>query len=325
MPTNREFALYPQTRTSIPVLGQTSVDGYFREEHRVGLEKTLFPVESGASLTDNAVSRPQRLRLEGLVSDLLPAQGNSLSPDRATNTWAEIVALTKARTTFDVVTPIRVYTNMLIVRAEVPRSVRTGKALRFILELEELILETTQGTGIFEDQVMGPAVDRTSTVDGGDRTSPPVSVSESTRDYVQQAVLVSKPLPGTATAQFMPVFLQPAPAPNVPGVGELQGQQVPLFRAARESFRTILDGQSVRVTKWYQPTDQSWYMSLNDVDEVRTPIATGIRLVEHGVPLAAQDLKFRGQLLVDGVGDVGRGSWGSTHNLLYLPERVLNG
>ena len=183
MAVNREFALYPRTRTSIEVLGTGLIDGYSSEEHRVGLRKTRYPVESGLTLTDNAVVNPERLRLEGLVSDLLPAPGNELVADRGTNLWNAIVALERDRTPFDVVTPIRVYRNMLIVRAEVPRNNRTGESLRFILDLEELLLGQTEVAMIPPGQATGPAQDRTTTVDGGDRTAP---AETPTGDAVQQ-------------------------------------------------------------------------------------------------------------------------------------------
>ena len=100
-------------------------------------------------------------------------------------------------------------------------------------------------------------------------------------------------------------------------------QRIPLTTRARETFRTILDGQPVRITVWWQPLDASWYMSLTKATIAREPIVTGVRLLGQGVPLAGQALNFKGQFYVEGLGDPGREAWGSTHKLLYLSEAEL--
>ena len=326
MAINRDFALYPKTSTSISVLGSGRIDGYFSEEHRVGLRKTKYPVESGATLTDNAVSIPERLRLEGLVSDLLPAPGNTLSPDRAPDTWAAIVALAKARTTFDVVTALKVYSNMLIVRAEAPRNNLTGNSLRFTLDLEELLLGETEILKVGEEDAGPLASERISAIDGGDRTSTYVPVAAQNRDFVRDTVDTVSRQSGTAQNQFS--LLQPVDPnqkltlPDVAG----QGQQVPFLSRVRETFRTRLGGKPVRFDKVFQPVDQSWYMSLSVADVARTPITTGVRLLGRAVPLATLPANaLGGQLFVDGVGDPGRDAWGTSHRLIYMGEDLLRG
>ena len=176
MPFDPNFAVYRQQRTMIPVL-EGRVDGFFREEHQLTLGTTENPVESGSTLTDNAVKRRERLRLEGMVSDLLPAPGNTHTPDRAADVWSEFVQLFENRTLVTVLTPIRVYRNMMIVRAIAPRDRYTGRALRFTVDLTELLFSDTEISRFSPDTVdpMGPAADRTSEVDGGDVASPTVA------------------------------------------------------------------------------------------------------------------------------------------------------
>ena len=166
------FAIYQQTaaRTSIPVLAGR-VDGYPVEEHRLDLGTTEHPVESGSTLTDNAVKRRERLRLEGWVSDILPAPGNMLSQSRPTDVWGEIVRLFEAREPVDVVTSLRVYRNMLVVRCIAPVDKTTGRSLKFTIDLAELLFASTSIARFPPDAVDGPADDRSSEVDGGDRQS----------------------------------------------------------------------------------------------------------------------------------------------------------
>ena len=165
----------PCTHKRVPVFWglQLSgrVDSYPSVEHRLELGTTEHPVESGATLTDHAVKRRERLRMEGWVSDLLPAPGRDLEPDGATDTWNAIVELFENRTPVTIVTSLRVYRNMLIIRAVAPVNRRTGRALRFTIDFAEVIFTSTDFQQLTPDGVSGPAAHRTSQVDGGDRAA----------------------------------------------------------------------------------------------------------------------------------------------------------
>ena len=164
------FAIYPRTRTEIGALAGR-VDGYPVEEHRLDLTLTHNPVERGATLTDNAVKGQEKLRLQGWVSDLQPAPGNVLSHDRAADTWAAIVNLFVARELVEVVTALKVYRDMVIKRAIAPVDKMTGRALRFTIDLAQVLFANTEIVRVSADAVdpAGPAAARTSTVDAGDQ------------------------------------------------------------------------------------------------------------------------------------------------------------
>ena len=176
MPFDRNFAVYQQQRTLIPVLAGR-VDGYPREEHQLSSDVTRYPVESGATLNDNVVKQPDRLRLEGWVSDILPAPGNVASPDRAADVWGEIYELIRNRTLVMVITGLRVYRDMVFKRIVAPVDKLTGRSLRFTVDLEQIQFSDT-AISRFPPAVVdasGPAADRTSEVDGGHVASPPVA------------------------------------------------------------------------------------------------------------------------------------------------------
>ena len=99
-------------------------------------------------------------------------------------------------------------------------------------------------------------------------------------------------------------------------------QQVILTDDARQTFRTVLDGQSVRVTVWWQPDDESWYISLAWLD--RRPIVSGVRLVSGGFPLRRVETDFLGELYVSGPNtEPMREAWSTTHEVLYLTREEL--
>lgn len=183
MPFDPAFAIYPQVETSIPILGRR-IDGYYALEHRLDLDSTEIPVESGGTLTDNAVKRRDRVRLSGLVSDVLPARGVEATPERVADAWAAIRAMFRDRTPVEVITSRHRYTNMICVRVVSPEDRTTGKALKFTIDFAELLLTETQLTRFGADVVdqNGPAADRTSTADAGDKAAQEISFDASVID-----------------------------------------------------------------------------------------------------------------------------------------------
>ncbi len=100
-------------------------------------------------------------------------------------------------------------------------------------------------------------------------------------------------------------------------------QEIPLSAAPRQTMRTILGSQNVRITAWYQPIDEQWYMTLSRLD--RTDIITGVRLAEGIVPIRSLVSDFRGDLFVIGQGDIGPDGWTTTHRLIYIAAGEIEG
>lgn len=171
------FALFVRRGTEVDVL-VGRVDLYDTEEHRLDEESTQYPIESGATLTDHAYKLPEELRLTGWVADLLPAPAAVVdgSIRRSRQTWDRIVELQRSRTPVEIATAIRTYTNMLLVRAIARVDRSTGQSLRFELHFRELLFGDTETARLRPGRVSGPATDRTTTIDAGDRTSSPVAV-----------------------------------------------------------------------------------------------------------------------------------------------------
>ena len=183
---------------------------------------------------------------------------------------------------------------MVIERAVAPVDKTTGRSLRFTIDLVEILFTDTEIVRYSPDVVdpEGPAANRTSEVDGGDRASPVVMIDRSE-------------LPSLV-------------APSGPQVADLIAvQEVPLSGDARQTFRTRLGEKAVRVSSWWQDVDGAHYMSLVGLDA--EPIATGLRLVEGGQPLRNQAVDLSGDLFVSGRGALTRRAWQDTHRLLYAP------
>ena len=160
MPTT-DFALYRIGETRVPTL-EGMVDLYFDEKHEVTVSKTRQPLESGATLTDHAVRIPNKLTLQGITSDLIGS-----GRERAADTWARIRAMADARTQFDIITPIGVYTDMMLINADTTRNKSTGGGLLFKLEFEEVLIVALTTAGLTAENLDGEAEDRTGEVARG--------------------------------------------------------------------------------------------------------------------------------------------------------------
>lgn len=107
------------------------------ESHERAAETTEHPIETGAVVADHVILSPERLRLEGFVTDagvaLLGAQ-----PGRTQTAFETLEDAWGAREPVQVVTGYRTYQDMVIVRLDMPRQ-RPG-SMRFSMELKHVAI-----------------------------------------------------------------------------------------------------------------------------------------------------------------------------------------
>ena len=139
------------------------VDGFLSESHELRLSKTTYPLESGKLLTDHAVVEPKTLKLVGWVSGLLAPEHRRAgygSYGSGAEAWGEIVTLAESREPVKVVTMLGVYDSMLITSVKAPVDRTTGRALRFEMELEEVLFRALERGARPPLERIGPAKDR---------------------------------------------------------------------------------------------------------------------------------------------------------------------
>ena len=122
-----------------PLIGV--VDGFYASDHEVRVRTTGYPVESGATLTDHAVREPIQLKLQGWVSDIMAAREveRPINSGRSARAWDDLVQLADAKEPLTVNTQIGTYRNMLITKIQTPLDRTTSRALRFTMELQEIL------------------------------------------------------------------------------------------------------------------------------------------------------------------------------------------
>ena len=150
---------------------QVILDASVNESHTAQAQITEHQVEKGSNVTDHIRPMPQRISIDGLVTNTpivnslqdllqppLQAQDNGFSGsqkragntnaktlqfdssfDRVKNTYGELVDAAKKGVLLTVYTSLKTYSNMAIYNLSVPRNAANGNALSFRIDLQEIV------------------------------------------------------------------------------------------------------------------------------------------------------------------------------------------
>ena len=137
------------------------LDAAVHETHEYTNTITDFPVEKGFSISDHVFKVPEKLTLEGFVTNSpIPYSVNNVSVlldsgDRVNSSFEKLMDLAgydpsgkmvtvlsriRMPSIIKVVTGLRVYSNMLITHLSFPRDITTGESLRFTCELRRVVV-----------------------------------------------------------------------------------------------------------------------------------------------------------------------------------------
>ncbi len=132
------YALLAEPQTVIGTLiPHVIVEETYRDEVII----TDHPVERGAAITDHAFVRPSQLEIRcGWSNSTAGTEGYIES------VYQQMLTLLRKREPFDVFTPRRMYTSMLIQGIQVTRDERTNSVLNCSISLREIIIAQTQTT-----------------------------------------------------------------------------------------------------------------------------------------------------------------------------------
>lgn len=136
MPTNLTgFATIIVSR-----IGHVEIDAVLNENHQYDADITENPVEDGTIFSDNVILQPIRLEMTCRVTDASPSLLNLRQAGTADSAFKDLVTLQRSRETFDVVTGINVYKNMMLQSLSIPRESSDGRSLRFNAVLKEILI-----------------------------------------------------------------------------------------------------------------------------------------------------------------------------------------
>ena len=170
MPTFDIAVLSQENSDPDPLIG--FVDAYLTEEHSMSMDTTDHPVESGSSIVDNAVKRPDEFRCLAVLSDGLPSPEATIkNPNRrVSELWDILRRFIENRERLIIITRPYTYRNMLLIRANAPIDDKVSRGLRVNLEFREIITVETEIGRFTEANIGGVATDRTGEFDSGTKT-----------------------------------------------------------------------------------------------------------------------------------------------------------
>jgi len=150
------------------------VDGYPTESHELRANITMYPIESGAELTDHSVDQPDKLILTGWASSArqIGALGFfETDIDQPRRTWYVLNQMKRRKELLTIRTTIGTYSNMIIRKLSANIDSSTGQNLPFTAEFQEVLLRDDVGTFRDPAAVTGPTAQRLATNDQGRVTS----------------------------------------------------------------------------------------------------------------------------------------------------------
>jgi hypothetical protein len=121
-------SLFRKDRTFGPFTVQVVVN----ETTNDTLTITKQPVQEGASITDHAFKEPTVLSMQMLFQDNLTTSLSKI--------YAELLQLQEDRAPFDVVTPKRIYTNMLISSLGLTTDKNSENVLAISISFQQVII-----------------------------------------------------------------------------------------------------------------------------------------------------------------------------------------
>lgn len=150
----------PKFQTNLaPNIDILELDAAIHETHDYTNTITDFPVENGFSISDHVFKVPEKLTMEGFVTNSpIPYSVNTTSVlldkgDRVNTAFEQllnlagydpsaqdikVLSVVKMPTLLRVVTGLRVYSNMIITHLSFPRDISTGEALHFTCDLRKI-------------------------------------------------------------------------------------------------------------------------------------------------------------------------------------------
>jgi hypothetical protein len=138
------------------MLDSLEVDATLTDSVTGSNELTQHPIETGSTVSDHVIVKPRQYRMEGIVSNA-PASGaervdavradwaglDGDSPTGKTNkvdgAYSLLEEMLQLRDVVTVATPLRVYTDMVMVSLQITRDRNTGDALHFTAEFQQVI------------------------------------------------------------------------------------------------------------------------------------------------------------------------------------------
>lgn len=185
--------------------GAVTFDTVLVEEHKYQSRITSYPIEYGTIISDHIVKEPDIVTISGMVSD---TPLNILAPaNRSVNAFNLLVEMQSRRVLVNLVTGIKVYTNMAIASLDVPRNIKTGQTLTFNIQFQKVIVDDTVQVELNQGNIFAGVQNNTPRQIVADNADIPALNNDpqfSLKDQASSAVNV-----GVQSLAQVPISIQP--------------------------------------------------------------------------------------------------------------------
>lgn len=125
--------------------GAIEFDASVSEAHDLENEITQFPVEKGADISDHIRPLPERITINGIVTNtpIVFLAGIASDPARAEDAYAKIKSMRDNGDLVSVITSLRQYDNMAIQTFSTLRDAPNGNVLNATITLREVLTAET--------------------------------------------------------------------------------------------------------------------------------------------------------------------------------------
>lgn len=149
----RKGFVTPENAGTTDVIG-LELDAVMLESPDYTATPTRSPIESGADVTDHVNLSPEKLTIEGIVTNspvgIFQSLRGLVSQNASQDAFNFIMKLYEDRLPFSFVGGLKVYKDMIITSFNPPRTPQTGQALEFRMTMEQIrfvessIIKTTK-------------------------------------------------------------------------------------------------------------------------------------------------------------------------------------
>jgi len=181
--SNINFLLFSKIGSQIVQLFGV-IDSIPEEMHAVSVGKSNYPIETGATSTDNVYSKPTELTIVGYISGVLvPKFSTLVTPYRDREGWERLLLQIKKGEQVSIVTLLTVYNHMIMTDLHTAKNAEIGQgSLVFTMKLEEALIAETETTKLPADNIKGAAQHKASVIKAGAKQSQSASWLSQTVD-----------------------------------------------------------------------------------------------------------------------------------------------
>lgn len=127
---------------SVPAPVPITMDASTREQHGAEFAWSDSPLENGQRTTDHGIELPQQVTLEVVTTTHTDTLVPNLQATRHIRTYKQLLALSRLREPFDLVTSLDIYTNMVFKSIGAPRTKENTNALFITCTLRKIEIAT---------------------------------------------------------------------------------------------------------------------------------------------------------------------------------------